>query len=543
MPKQLLFDQAAREALRNGVQKIADAVRPTLGPRGRTVVIDKSWGAPTITKDGVSVCEEVELSDPYENMAAKMIKEAASKTSDQAGDGTTTSAVLAEAIFLEGIRIVTSGGNPIALSRGIKRGADAVVEALKKAAEPLDVKDDKILRQIGTLAAGNDSAVGEMLAQAFSKVGKEGAISVEEGKSIQTEIKIVEGMQFDRGFISPHFVTNPASVECVLENPYILLFEEKLSPAAQLVPLLEKISAEKRPLLVIAEDVEGEALATLVVNKLRGVFQACAVKAPGYGDRRKAMLEDIGILTGAQPVFKDLGIELPKAELSILGRAKKVIVDSDYCTILGGAGDKKSVESRCEQIRKELENSDSDYDKEKLTERLSRLSGGVAVINVGAATETELKERKKRVEDALHSVRAALEEGVVPGGGVALLRAAKALDSVKAEGDEKIGVELIRKAVEKPLRVIAGNAGYDPSLAVRKVLAGKDAFGFDAEAGVFTDLKKAGVLDPVKVTRHALQNAASVSALLLTTEAMISDIPEPAVIPAGAGEEGYPPMG
>jgi chaperonin GroEL len=543
MPKQLLFDQAAREALRKGVQKVADAVRPTLGPRGRTVVIDKSWGAPTITKDGVSVCEEVELTDPYENMAAKMIKEAASKTSDQAGDGTTTSAVLAEAIFLEGLRIVTSGGNPIALSRGIKRGADAVGEALKKAAEPLDVKDEKVLRQIGTLASGNDPSVGEMLATAFSKVGKEGAISVEEGKGIQTEIKIVEGMQFDRGFLSPHFVTNPASVECVLENVFILLFEEKLSPAAQLVPLLEKVAAEKRPLLVIAEDVEGEALATLVVNKLRGVFQACAVKAPGYGDRRKAMLEDIGILTGGQPVFKDTGIDLTKATTSILGRAKKVIVDSDYCTILGGAGDRKAVEGRCAQIRKELEGSDSDYDKEKLTERLSRLSGGVAVVNVGAATETELKERKKRVEDALHSVRAALEEGVVSGGGVALLRAAKALDAVEAEGDEKIGVDLVRKATEKPLRVIAANAGYDPSLAIRKVLSGKDGFGFNAESGEFMDLKKAGVLDPVKVTRHALQNAASVSALLLTTEAMVSDIPEPAVTPAGAGEEGYPPMG
>jgi chaperonin GroEL len=542
MPKQILFDQAAREALRKGVQKIADAVRPTLGPRGRTVVIDKSWGAPMVTKDGVTVCEEVELTDPYENMAAKMIKEAASKTSDQAGDGTTTSAVLAEAIFSEGIRIVTSGGNPIALSRGIKRAAEAVCEALKKQAEPLDVKDAKVLQQIGTLAAGNDPVVGEMLAAAFAKVGKEGAISVEEGKTIQTEIKIVEGMQFDRGFLSPHFVTNPASVECVLENPFILLFEEKLSPASQLVPLLEKIAAEKRPLLVIAEDVEGEALATLVVNKLRGVFQACAVKAPGYGDRRKAMLDDIGILTGAQPVFKDLGIELPKADLKILGRAKKVIVDADYCTILGGGGEKKSVEVRCEQIRKELETSDSDYDKEKLTERLSRLSGGVAVINVGAATETELKERKKRVEDALHSVRAALEEGVVVGGGVALLRAAKALDSLKLDGDEQIGVDIVRKAVERPLRVIATNAGYDASLAVRKVLTGNATYGFNAESGEFCDLKKAGVLDPVKVTRHALQNAASVAALLLTTEAMISDIPEAAVTPVGNEEGGMPSM-
>jgi chaperonin GroEL len=540
MPKQLLFDQAAREALRKGVQKVANAVRPTLGPRGRTVVIDKSWGAPTVTKDGVSVCEEVELTDPYENIAAKMIKEAASKTSDQAGDGTTTSAVLAEAIFLEGLRIVTAGGNPIALARGIKRAAEAVSEQLKKAAEPLEAKDKDLLQQIGTLAAGNDPAVGEMLATAFQKVGKEGAISVEEGKGIQTEIKIVEGMQFDRGFLSPHFVTNPASVECVLENPFIFLFEEKLSPASQIVPLLEKIAAEKRPLLVIAEDVEGEALATLVVNKLRGVFQACAVKAPGYGDRRKAMLEDIGILTGARPVFKDLGIELQKADTSILGRAKKVIVDADYCTILGGAGDKKAVDARCAQIRAELETSDSDYDREKLTERLSRLSGGVAVINVGAATETELKERKKRVEDALHSVRAALEEGLVLGGGVALLRASKTLDSVKAEDDEKIGVDIVRKAIEKPLRVIAENAGYDPSLAVRKILAGSGSLGFNAETGEFGDLKKAGILDPVKVTRHALQNAASVSGLLLTTEAMVTDIPEPAVTPAGAGEAGYP---
>ncbi len=539
MPKQLLFEQASRDALRRGVHKVCTAVRSTLGPRGRTVVIDKSWGGPTITRDGVTVCEEVELKDPFENMAAKMIKEAASKTSDEAGDGTTTSVALAEAIFLEGLRVVTAGGSAIHLSRGVKRASDAVAAELKKLAEPVDVGDKERLVQIGTLAAGGDRAVGEMLAGAFSKVGKEGAISVEEGKGIQTEIKIVEGMQFDRGFLSPHFVTNPNSVECVLENPFIFLFEEKLSPASPLVPLLEKVAAEKRPLLVIAEDVEGEALALLVVNKLRGILPCCAVKAPGYGDRRRAYLEDIALLTGGRAVFKDLGIELPKADTSLLGRAKKVIVDADYTTILGGAGDRKKVEGRCAQIRKELEDSDSDYDREKLTERLSKLSGGVAVINVGAATETELKERKKRVEDALHSVRAALEEGVVPGGGVALLRASKALDGLEAEGDEKAGVDIVRRALEAPLRTIAENAGQDPSMAVRKVREGKGGFGFDAEAGEFRDLKAAGIVDPVKVTRHALQNAASVSGLLLTTDAMVSDIPEAPVEPIP--DEGFPP--
>jgi chaperonin GroEL len=526
MAKQLLFEQSARESLKRGVQKIAAAIRPTLGPRGRTVVIDKSWGAPTVTKDGSTVCEEVELTDPYENMAAKMIKEAASKTSDQAGDGTTTSAVLAEAIFLDGLRVVTAGGNPIAIGRGIKAAAGAVVEELKKLAEPLDPKDRDRVIQVGAIAAGSDQAVGTMLADAFGKVGKDGAIAVEEGKGIRTEIKIVEGMQFDRGFLSPHFVTSPASVECVLENALILIHEDKLSSAVKLVPLLEKIAAAKRPLLVIAEEVEGEALATLVVNKLRGILAACAVKAPGYGDRRKAMLEDIGILTAGRPVFKDLGVELETAGLEILGQAKKVIVDADYTTILTGAGDSKRIQARVSQIRKELEESDSDYDREKLQERLSKLSGGVAQVNVGAASETELKERKRRVEDALHSVRAALEEGVVPGGGVALVRAAKALDGLKPEGDMKIGVDLVRKALEAPLRVIAGNAGEDPSLTLRRVREGKDGFGYDAEKREFRDLKAAGVVDPVKVTRHALLNAASVSGLLLSAEAMVAEIPE-----------------
>jgi chaperonin GroEL len=541
MAKQVLFDQAARDALKRGVQKVASAVRSTLGPRGRTVVIDKSWGGPTVTKDGVTVCEEVELSDPYENIAAKMIKEAASKTSDQAGDGTTTSATLAEAIFLEGLRVVTAGGHAVAMSRGIKAASDAVCAELKKLADPVDVKDSGRIVQIGTMASSGDAQVGKMLADAFGKVGKEGAISVEEGKGIQTEIKIVEGMQFDRGFLSPHFVTNPQSVEVVLENPFIFLFDEKLSPASPLIPLLEKVAAEKKPLLVVAEDVEGEALATLVVNKLRGILPCAAVKAPGYGDRRKAMLEDIAILTGGKAVFRDLGIELTKATTEILGRAKKVVIDADYTTILGGAGDKKLIHARCEQIRKELEESESDYDKEKLTERLSKLSGGVAVIQVGAATETELKEKKKRTEDALHSVRAALEEGVGPGGGVALVRAAKALDALKLEGDEKIGADIVRRAIEKPLRVIAENAGTDPSSAVRKVQAGSGWFGFDAEAGEFRDLKAAGIADPVKVTRCALQNAASVSGLLLTTEAMITEIPEEEEGPAESNE-GYPPV-
>jgi chaperonin GroEL len=459
-------------------------------------------------------------------MAAKMIKEAASKTNDKAGDGTTTSAALAEAIFLEGLKVVSAGADAMAVSRGIKEAVEKVAESLREQADPVEAKDKKRLVQIGTIAASGDRKVGEMLADAFAIVGKDGAISVEEGKGIETEIKIVEGMQFDRGFLSPHFVTDASSVECVLEKPYILIHEEKLSSAAALVPLLEKISAEKRPLLVIAEEVEGEALAMLVVNKLRGILPACAVKAPGYGDRRKAMLEDMAILTKSRAVFKDLGIQLEKADTSILGRADKVIVDADFTTILGGAGSKKDVESRCKEIRKEHDESDSDYDREKLQERLSRLSGGVAVIRVGAPTETELKERKHRVEDALHAVRAALEEGTVPGGGVALLRAGKSLDKFQAEGDRKMGVDIVRKAVEVPLRVIAGNAGQDPSLAVRRIREKSGAFGFDAEKGEFCDLKEAGILDPVKVTRHALINAASVSGLMLTAGALIADLPE-----------------
>ncbi len=526
MPKQILFDHDARKAIWRGVQKAASAIRPTLGPRGRTVVIDKSWGAPQVTKDGGSVADEVELTDPFENMGAQMMKEAASKTSDQAGDGTTTATVLAEALFNGGYKPVTAGADAMAVSRGIRLGAAAAIEAIKKQSEPVAAKDHDRITHLGAIAANGDRTVGEMLANAFGKIGKEGAIAVEEGKGIATEIKIVEGMQFDRGFLSPHFVTSPESVECVLDEPFILIHEDKLASVAKLIPLLEKVSQAKKPLLVVAEDVEGEALATLVVNKLRGIIQCCAVKAPGYGDRRKAMLEDISILTGGRALFKDLGVDLEKATFQMLGRAKRVIVDADNTTILEGAGDDKAIRARCKQIRVEHDESDSDYDKEKLQERLSKLSGGVAQINVGAATETELKERKKRVEDALHSVRAALAEGAVPGGGVAFLRAQAALDGVKADGDEKIGVDAVRRALEAPLRQIAENAGVDASIAVKRVRAGKGAFGLNAETGEFGDLKAAGVMDPTKVAWTALVNAASVASLLLTTEALVSEIPD-----------------
>jgi chaperonin GroEL len=526
MPKQILFDIDARQAIRRGVEKIANAVRPTLGPRGRTVVIEKSWGAPTVTKDGASVAEEIELRDPFENMGAQLIREAAKKTSDDAGDGTTTSTVLAEALFLASFKAVTSGASAVAVARGMHAAAGAVIDRVKESAEKVKASDRERMIQIASVAANGDRAVGEMLADAFSKVGAEGAIAVEEGKGIKTEIKIVEGMQFDRGFLSPQFVTSQSSVEAVLDRPYILIHEDKLSSVTKLVPLLEKVAASKRALLVIAEDVEGEALATLVVNKLRGVLNVCAVKAPGYGDRRRAMLEDIGILTGAKPVFKDLGIELDRLPLTQLGSAKKVIADADATTILEGAGSKADLESRIAAIRREFEESDSEYDKEKLQERLSKLSGGVARVDVGAATETELKERKRRVEDALHSARAALEGGVVPGGGVALLRAASALDGLKLEGDAAFAVGIVRRALEAPARQIARNAGQDPSLAIRRIAAGKDAFGFDAAAGEFGDLRKAGILDPAKVVTAALQNAVSVAAELITAEALVSEIPD-----------------
>ncbi|MBI4566689.1 MAG: chaperonin GroEL [Planctomycetes bacterium] len=526
MPKQILFDHEAREAVRRGVDKICSAVRATLGPRGRSVVIEKSWGAPTVTTEGSAVADEVELTDPFENMGAQMVKEAASKTSDQAGDGTTTSSVLAEAIFREGFKVVTGGANPMAVAKGIQRAAEAVADAVRKQAEPVQATDRERIIQLAMIASKGDRGVGEMLADAFAKVGKDGAIAIEEGKGIRTEIKIVEGMQFDRGFLSPQFVTSQEDAECVLENPLILILEDKLSSVAKLVPLLEKVAQAKRSLLVIAEDVEGEALATLVVNKLRGVLQACAVKAPGYGDRRKAMLEDIGILTSAKPIFKDLGIDLDKVGLDRLGRAKKVILDADNTTILEGASSPKEIEARIAAIRREYEESDSEYDREKLQERLSKLSGGVARIDVGAATETELKERKRRVEDALHSVRSALEEGVVAGGGVALLRASSALLGLSFEGDEKIGADIVHRALEAPLRQLALSAGMDSSLAVRRVRTGKAGFGLNVETGEFTDLGKAGIIDAAKVVATALINAASVASLLVTTEALVSEIPE-----------------
>ncbi|MHC4607133.1 MAG: chaperonin GroEL [Planctomycetota bacterium] len=536
MAKNMVFDRDARDALRRGVEKIADAVGQALGPRGRSAVIDKSWGAPSVTKDGASIAEEVELSDPHENMAAQLLREAASKTSDEAGDGTTTATVLAEAISLDGLRAVTAGADAMAVSRGIQKAAAAVAKELTNMARPLDIKDHDRLVQVGTIAADGDANVGEMLAEAFEKIGADGAIAVEEGKGIQTDIKIVEGMQFDRGFLSPHFVTDPKSVEAVLEDAFILIHEDKLSSIRKLIPLLEKLSKQKKSLLIIAEDVEGEALATLVVNKMRGILSCCAVKAPGYGDRRKAMMEDIAILAGGKAIFKDLGIDLEKVQPADLGRAKKVIVDADNTTIMEGAGKQGAVEERCRVIRREYEESDSEYDREKLQERLSRLSGGVAQINVGASSETELKERKKKVEDARSSVRAALEDGIVAGGGMAYLQAAAAIDKVGTEGDEKIGVDLVRKAVEGPFRRIVSNAGDDPSIVRRQIAEKGGDHGFDA-------------VDPVKVARLALLNASSVSSLLLTAEAMISDIPEeeekapPGMPPGGmGGMGGMPPM-
>jgi len=541
MPKQILFDNDARQAIRRGVEKIGQAVRPTLGPRGRTVVIEKSWGAPTVTKDGASVAEEVELRDPFENMGAQLIREAAKKTSDDAGDGTTTSTVLAEALFLASFKAVASGASAVAIARGLHAASRAVTERIASSAEKIKADDRDRMIQVATIAANGDRAVGEMLADAFSKVGAEGAIAVEEGKGIKTEIKIVEGMQFDRGFLSPQFVTSQSSVEAVLEKPLVLIHEDKLSSVAKLVPLLEKVAAAKRSLLVIAEEVEGEALATLVVNKLRGVLSVLAVKAPGYGDRRRAMLEDIGILTGAKPVFKDLGVELDRLPLSSLGTAKKVIADADATTILEGGGSKADLESRIAAIRREFEESDSEYDKEKLQERLSKLSGGVARIDVGAATETELKERKRRVEDALHSSRAALESGIVPGGGVALLRAASALDGLKLEGDAAFAVDIVKRALQAPARQIAANAGHDPSLAVRKILQGKGALGLDVATGEYGDLLKAGIIDPAKVVTTALQNAISVAAELITAEALVSELPDEEAAKA-VGAAGAPMM-
>jgi chaperonin GroEL len=525
--KLLEFDVDARKSLLAGVTKLARAVKSTLGPKGRNAVLDKGWGAPTVTKDGVSVAEEIELTDKFENIGAKLVKEAASKTSDVAGDGTTTATVLAEAIFKEGYRNLTAGADAMALARGIRKAVDAVIAHLKKQSKPIQGKAD--IANVASISANNDREIGNIMADAFERVGKDGVITVEEGKSLETFVDVVEGMQFDRGYLSPNFVTNPDEMVVEFEKAYVLVYEEKISSAAKLIPLLEKIQKAKRPLLIIAEDVEGEALATLVVNKLRGILNVCAVKAPGYGDRRKAMLEDLAILTGGTAVMKDLGVEIDKIEINQLGQAKLIRVDSDNTTIIEGAGETKAIQGRIEQIRREISVTTSDYDREKLQERLAKLAGGVAQINVGAATEAELKEKKSRIEDALHATRAAVEEGVVAGGGVALVRALKALNggsNLKLEGDEAAGVKIIRQAITAPLRQIADNAGTSGSVVVRRVMESKDNDGFNALTGEYVDVVKAGIITPTKVERTALQNAAEVAILLLTTDCIIVDKPK-----------------
>ena len=536
--KKIAFDQEAREAIRRGVKKLARAVKVTLGPRGRNVILEKSFGAPTVTKDGVTVAKEIELEEPYENMGAQMVKEVASKTSDAAGDGTTTATVLAEAIYDEGLKNVTAGANPIALQRGIQQGVRAVVEELHKLSKK--IKDKKETAQVATIASNNDTEIGNMIAEAMEKVGKDGVITVEEGKSLETTVDWVEGMQFDKGYISPHFITNPDEMTCEVEDPFILVHEKKISAIKDLVPLLEKVAQAGKPILIVAEDVEGEALATLVINKLRGTFSCCAVKAPGFGDRRKAMLEDIAILTGGRAIFEDLGIELKNIQISDLGRAKKVVVDKENTTIIEGAGSSNDIKGRIAQIKREMENSTSDYDKEKLQERLAKLAGGVAQINVGAATEVEMKEKKARVEDALHATRAAVEEGIVPGGGVAYLRAIKSLNSVKLSGDEATGVDIVRRSLEAPIRHIAENAGIDGAIVCERVKNASGNEGFNALTNEYVDMVKAGIIDPTKVSRTALENAASIAGLLLTTEALISEIPEkkPAGGPGGGGGMG-----
>jgi chaperonin GroEL len=525
--KMLAFDVEARKSLLAGVMKLSRAVKATLGPRGRNAVIDKGWGAPTITKDGVTVAEEVELKDKYENIGAKLVKEAASKTSDVAGDGTTTATVLAEAIFKEGSRSLTAGADAMAIARGIRKAVLAVVDNLKKQSKPIKGKDD--IEAVATISANNDRAIGKIMADAFERVGKDGVITVEEGKSLDTNVDVVEGMQFDRGFLSPNFITNPDEMTVELEKVFVLVYEDKISAATKLIPLLEKVQKAKRPLLIIAEDIEGEALATLVVNKLRGILNVAAVKAPGYGDRRKAMLEDIAILTGGRAIMKDLGVELDKVEMADLGQAKKIRIDNDNTTIIEGAGDTKAIQGRIAQIRREIDTTTSDYDREKLQERLAKLAGGVAQINVGAATEAELKEKKARIEDALHATRAAVEEGVVAGGGVALIRAMKALNggsNLATEGDESIGVKIIRTALTAPLRQIAENAGTSGSVVVRRVMESKDNAGYNALTGEYVDVVKAGIITPTKVERTALQNAAEVAILLLTTDCIICEQPK-----------------
>src|SRR5271168_4021295 len=522
--KQLQFDEAARHALLRGVEKLAKAVKATLGPSGRNVILDKKFGSPTITKDGVTVAKEIELEDPYENMGAQMVREVASKTSDAAGDGTTTATVLAEAVYAQGLKFVTAGANPISIQRGITKAVEAAVEQLAKISKR--VKDKEEIKQVATVSANWDNTIGEIIADAMDKVGKDGTITVEEAKSIETTLDVVEGMQFDKGYLSPYFVTNAETMEAKLEDAYILIYEKKISSLKDLLPLLEKVAKISKPLLIISEEVEGEALATLVVNKLRGTLQCAAVKAPGFGDRRKAMMEDIAVLTGGKCITEDLGIKLESIGLEDLGRAKHIVVDKENTTIVEGYGKSSEIQGRVTQMRRQIEETTSDYDKEKLQERLAKLAGGVAVINVGAATESEMKEKKARVEDALHATRAAVEEGIVAGGGVALIRCLGAIEALKLEGDEQIGVEIVKRAIESPLRCLASNAGVEGSIVVQEVKKRKGNDGYNVATGEYEDLVKAGVVDPKKVTRSALQNAASIAGLLLTTECLITELPE-----------------
>ncbi len=522
--KQLLFEEAARQKVLRGVELLSRAVKVTLGPKGRNVVIDKKFGSPTVTKDGVTVAKEVELPDPYENMGAQMVKEVASKTSDAAGDGTTTATVLAEAIYKEGLKNVTAGSNPVYLKRGIDKAVEACVAELAKVSKK--VSDREEIRQVATVSANWDTEIGDIIADAMDKVGKDGTITVEEAKSIQTTLDVVEGMQFDKGYLSPYFTTNAESLEAILEDAYVLIHEKKISSLQDLLPLLQTVAKSGKPLLIIAEEVEGEALAALVVNKIRGTLNVCAVKAPGFGDRRKAMLEDIAVLTGGRCLTEDLGIKLENVTITDLGRAKRIVVDKENTTIVEGSGKSSDIQGRVKQIRRQIDETTSDYDREKLQERLAKLAGGVAVINVGAATEAEMKEKKARVEDALHATRAAVEEGIVAGGGVALLRAGKVIDGLKLEGDEKIGSHIVRRAIEHPLKQLCANAGVDGGVVVKEVLASNGAVGYNVATDKFEDLLKAGVVDPTKVTRTALQNAASIAGLLLTTECMITELPE-----------------
>src|SRR4051812_29095523 len=538
MAKQIIYSEASRQAILRGVNQLADAVKVTLGPKGRNVVLEKKFGGPNITKDGVTVAKEIELKDPLENMGAQMVKEVASKTSDVAGDGTTTATILAQAIFREGVKAVTSGANPMALKRGIDKAVELAVESVKKLSKPVS---GDMIAQVGTISANSDHTIGNIIAEAMKKVGKDGVITVEESKTMSTELDTVEGMQFDRGYLSPYFVSDAERMESVLEDPYILIHEKKISNMKDLLPLLEQIARSGKPLLIIAEEVEGEALATLVVNKLRGTLNACAVKAPGFGDRRKAMLEDIGILTGGKAIMEDIGVKLEGVKLEDLGRAKRVTIDKDNTTIVDGAGQSKAIEGRIKQLRTQIDETTSDYDREKLQERLAKLAGGVAVIKVGAATETEMKEKKARVEDALHATRAAVEEGIVPGGGVALLRAAAAPKTMKVPGDEQIGVDIIRRACEEPIRQIVQNSGEEGAVIIGKIRENTNShYGYNAQTDQFEDLVESGVIDPAKVTRSALQNAASIAGLMLTTEAMVCEIPEKKSAPAGPGGHGGP---